>query len=199
MPTANTFQAKGKRNGFPYCLEKKDVSDFAFVEPLTLDQAMNIWWNIYSLSGSAISTDYEEECPIPNLASKPIDRSCKFAISNSEFTGRTSIKVSTSVAVKMYNGDTEDENNFIGYGLGSSDFISSVHSMVFLQAQSFVGVSELGIASFHKTDDSGTSTLFGTISYSTVTLAGLPFVQMTRQQGTASSVSLSSVELYTYS
>tara|TARA_R110000803_G_C11818485_1_gene301626 strand:+ start:16 stop:633 length:618 start_codon:yes stop_codon:yes gene_type:complete len=205
MPTATTFQAKGRRNGFPYCLEKKDVSEYAFVEPLTLDEAMNIWWNIYSLSGSATSDDFAQESPIPKLEeddfekpAAPINRSCNLSLTKSESTSQTRIKISTSTVVKMYNGDKNDENNFIGYGIGSSDAISEEHSMVFLKANSFFGLSELGIQSFQKIDNSGDSGLLGTIKYSTVTLANLPFVQYERQKGTGSSVSLSSVELYTY-
>lgn len=205
MPTADSFIALGRGNGFPYCLGKRDVSGYAFVEPLTLNQAMNIWWNIYSLSGSAISTDFGQQSPIPNLEedafgkpAAPINRSCNVAHTQYASTSQTLIKISTSTVVKMYDGNTDNENNFIGYGIGSSDLISEVHSMVYLKANSFFGGSELGIQSFHKTDNSGTSNLLGTISYSTVTLADALFVQYERQKGTGSSVSLSSVELYTY-
>ena len=203
MPTADSFTALGRGNGFPFCLTKKDVSGYAFVEPLTLQQVMNWRWNLYSASGLAISSDHGQQSSLPTLDTEPKNRACGFLDGQQNSTSQTRAKISTlGIGInKLYNGNTDNENNFIGYGIGSGDNISGVHNIIYLKAQSFTGFSELGIQSFSKIDTSGTSILFGTITFSTITLAGIPFVQYKRHQpssGTGSSVSLDSAELYTY-
>jgi len=197
MPTATEFTALGAGNGFPFCLAKVDVSDYAFKEPLTLSQATSYFWNIESASATAISSDFGESSTPPTL-SEPLERVCgsKSEINSSS---RTSIKVSTSGVILMYDGIVTNEENFMGYGIGSgSGNISSIHSAVFARAESFFGLSEVGIMSFQRIDNSGTSGLFGTIAYSTVTLGGVPFVKYTRQQGTGSSADITGLDFYTY-
>lgn len=52
MPTATSFQTRGRRNGFPFCIEEKlDVSSYDAVQPLTLAQAMKIYWNLHGAVG----------------------------------------------------------------------------------------------------------------------------------------------------
>ncbi len=52
MPTADTFTALGRGNGFPFCIDEKlDVSSYDAVQPLTLAQAMKIYWNLHGAVG----------------------------------------------------------------------------------------------------------------------------------------------------
>jgi hypothetical protein len=52
MPTADPFTALGKGNGFPFCIDEKlDVSSYDAVQPLTLAQAMKIYWNLHGATG----------------------------------------------------------------------------------------------------------------------------------------------------
>ena len=72
MPTATTFQAKGRRNGFPSCLGKVDVSVYDHwvtlggtekgntatesEKSLSLVNAMKLYWNLYSATASFTAT-----------------------------------------------------------------------------------------------------------------------------------------------
>ena len=52
MPTADSFTALGRGNGFPFCIDEKlDVSSYDAVQPLTLAQAMKIYWNLHGAVG----------------------------------------------------------------------------------------------------------------------------------------------------
>ena len=72
MPTTTTFQAKGKRNGFPSCLGKVDVSVYDHwvtlggtrkgntatesEKNLSLVNAMRVFWNLHSATASFTAT-----------------------------------------------------------------------------------------------------------------------------------------------
>tara|TARA_R110000796_G_scaffold237340_1_gene357315 strand:- start:31 stop:708 length:678 start_codon:yes stop_codon:yes gene_type:complete len=52
MPKANKFTALGKGNGFARCIDEKlNVSSYDAVQPLTLAQAMKIYWNLHGATG----------------------------------------------------------------------------------------------------------------------------------------------------
>jgi len=52
MPTAQPFAALGGGNGFLQCIDEKlNVSSYNAVQPLTLAQAMNIYWNLHGATG----------------------------------------------------------------------------------------------------------------------------------------------------
>ena len=138
MPTANSFTALGGGNGFSRCLGKKDVSFYDHVVPLTLNQATQYYWLFYRLEHSAsasqsgssafdgsVSSSFVE--PVFGTGGKnnePYKRVC------SGFGGFFDLlakdNFSTIVAQvyvlisRLYNGDTDDENNFIGYGIENS-------------------------------------------------------------------------------
>jgi len=175
MPTATSFTALGRGNGFPFCPAKVNVSTYANWITLggvssgsasesqineSLVNAMKLWWNLYSMTGSfscALTNSQEGSISISKTdhelilkrngesdALTPIQRSCRgtepFAyVSNlsSIFTdeevtysgdgsgSRTQqvegnlIIGSASFIVRMYNGSTDDEDNFVGYGARS--------------------------------------------------------------------------------
>jgi hypothetical protein len=52
MPTAQPFAALGGGNGFARCIDEKlNVSSYDAVQPLTLAQAMKIYWNLHGATG----------------------------------------------------------------------------------------------------------------------------------------------------
>ena len=67
MPTATSFIALGRGNGFPFCVTKKDVSGFTNWITLggvssgsasesqvnkSFENAMKLWWNLNSITAS---------------------------------------------------------------------------------------------------------------------------------------------------
>lgn len=170
MPTATSFTALGRGNGFPFCPTKVDVSGFTNWITLggstsrnppaseinqSLENAMKLWWNLYSMTGSfSCALTNSEKGNISVSATNhelilkrsgesdslvPIQRACRGTetsafVSNlsSTFTdkeetddgaGGRDQKVegnliigSANFIVRMYNGSTDDEDNFVGYG-----------------------------------------------------------------------------------
>ncbi len=172
MPFADKFTALGRGNGFPTCLQKVDVSEYDYwvtlggtqkgssasesEKQLSLANAMQIFWNLYGVNGTA-STEYtfESNGGVPvslvvndaNVFSSsvssdfpaPVDRVCaglvpnksaRFQNSEEEVLvgGFSGIVADPELIVRMYNGDTSDEDNFVGYGCAA---LTSVTAEVF--------------------------------------------------------------------
>tara|TARA_R110000787_G_scaffold72699_2_gene162112 strand:+ start:266 stop:1159 length:894 start_codon:yes stop_codon:yes gene_type:complete len=201
MPTATSFTALGRGNGFPFCPAKVNVSTYTNWITLggvssgsaseaqineSLKNAMKLWWNLYSLTGSfscALTNSQEGGISISETdhelilkrtgesdALTPIQRACRgteipaFASNlfssfkdeeeTDDGSGGRSQKVegnltigSASFIVRMYNGSTDDEDNFVGYGarvvavVVSDLFISSpapCDALVEIQVGSFL-------------------------------------------------------------
>ena len=212
MPTATTFQAKGRRNGFPSCPAKVDVSEFSHWITLggvdrdtggatdekineSLKNAMQIWWNLYSSKGSfsasAISsvdgtnsvsaTDHEvilkrfignPFIPDPVIEEDPLvpfRRACfgtvrsglgPFSLfslfkerddssNNGQATGIINCG-NASLIARMYNGSTDDEDNFVGYGVSgvtsvqAEANVSTVETVVAISVGSFLMGTDFG-------------------------------------------------------
>tara|TARA_R110001592_G_scaffold201108_1_gene450163 strand:- start:341 stop:1237 length:897 start_codon:yes stop_codon:yes gene_type:complete len=179
MPTADSFTALGRGNGFPFCPSKVDVSLFSNWITLggvssgsaskaqineSLKNAMKLWWNLHFTKGSfscAVTNSEEGSISVQATghelilkrigesdALTPIQRACRGTetsafVSNLSSTfkdeketddggGGRSQKVegnltigSDSFIVRMYNGSTDDENNFVGYGARTTDLVLS--------------------------------------------------------------------------
>jgi len=89
MPTADSFIALGRGNGFPFCAPKQDVSGFTNWITLggvssgsasgsqineSLVNAMKLWWNLNSITGSfsASTTDSEENDLLVSATDKEV-------------------------------------------------------------------------------------------------------------------------------
>jgi len=163
MPTATTFQAKGRRNGFPSCLGKVDVSVYDHwvtlggtekgntatesEKSLSLVNAMKLYWNLHSASSSSNSNiSYSSEDFSFNftknssatfaISPTPRKRTCEFqAATPSAFAASfTEAELDESggascgssgrwasfgslTLVRMYDGSTGNQSNFVGYGV----------------------------------------------------------------------------------
>lgn len=165
MPTATQFNALGKGNGFPFCLDKIDVSGYDYWTTLggfkkgdggspsqaqidlSLRSAMKLWWNIAGLDvtisaslDAGVPGSISSEIIDPAFASigEPETRVCEFEIDESfsdedeldfgsfgviaRTRANASFAASESSIVRMYNGSTDDEVNFVGLGIDSSLF-----------------------------------------------------------------------------
>ena len=177
MSIATSFSTKGLRNGFPFCLTKRDVSNLNFWITLSgykktdadasidvtesqihtsLVNAMRLWWNSNSINASASaqrSFEYLDASNYPNSdtesdatsvssgsygvvqpdqstgpAIEPVERACGVSngfIQADDSDGSPSDPTNCNFLsiieiVRMYNGSTSNENNFIGYGFDRS-------------------------------------------------------------------------------
>ena len=176
MPTADSFTALGKGNGFPFCLPAVNVNDSPDGTPyeywitlggtkkggdsptqaeidLSLANAMKLFWNYngHTFTRTNIRNDIlrsyidltldvdEDEYRTPSQGSftkpfpfpaEPRSRVCAsdgwtnsddtplFYYSVGNQTGQMQLRTTMSV-VKLYEGSTGDENNFLGYGIQS--------------------------------------------------------------------------------
>lgn len=168
---AKEFFALTRDSGFPYCLEKIDVSEYDYWitlsghkkgDGLVSEQsirdshklAMELFWNLYSVEaegysdlsfsvtgGGSFSTEALFDKKVPTEA-EPRDRICSTSIgaSDSEIDEERScyefdpdppyeectnyidygsaVGVSYEIhVVRMYDGETSEETNFVGYGV----------------------------------------------------------------------------------
>jgi len=196
MPTADSFTALGRGNGFPFCTAKVDLTsgvtsstdgsvgaaDFwvtlggvssgtasqAQID-LSLNNAMKLYWNQYSITAGNLSasssgqssfalsrsseiqennkeaiyqktisgeqSDYvpiERACNNPEIQSRSMgfsdrhedetgDRISPLNFSSVSISGRLGIGFGDSIC-RMYNGSTDDESNFVGYGVNNIFF-----------------------------------------------------------------------------
>lgn len=131
MPETTKFTALGKGNGFNQCVEKLDINttDQGGVHAystMTFKQAMKIHWLWYgvtcdvtvgaaSVSGASYLTD--------NPDWKPYNVVCdadRYAASYDEDSGDSVlIEMANPIVYRLYDGDTTDEANFLGYGVSS--------------------------------------------------------------------------------
>tara|TARA_R110002050_G_scaffold266761_1_gene408180 strand:+ start:195 stop:989 length:795 start_codon:yes stop_codon:yes gene_type:complete len=160
MPTADSFAALGKGNGFSFFLGKVNVSNYARwitlggtqkgntptnseIETSFLN-AVKIFWNTNQPAGSPntskggglgsiiIRTEGSTGDPL-----QPIDRACRSGgavYSDSGTSGDEKFSSSFSMGAeinltifRMYDGPTDDEDNFVGYGWSGIQFDATVN------------------------------------------------------------------------
>ena len=158
MPDAEKFTALGAGNGFNSCLSKRNVlsspnQEEEYFKWTTLSgfnkdsegmptpesinesyvKAMAMFWNIYSLKGSADSVNVGDDDTIYSASVtdtetdiKPDEQACNDVNDYEEYdSDEDDFFIYTAEAlmgwrlkpVKLYKGVTTDEANFIGYGL----------------------------------------------------------------------------------
>ena len=147
MPNAQDFKAIGRGNGFSYCPQKVNVSSYnswctlsghtsgpASQESInaSLKAAMQLHWNSNLLVGSASYTfsDSDGNSATASVSdTKPVvetprERVCKSQVGTGKIgsgtpgIGGASANAALSFKiVRMYNGSTSDEGNFVGYGV----------------------------------------------------------------------------------
>jgi len=137
MPLAEKFSTLGLYNGFPSCLGKLDVANAFLYAPLTLEQVSALYYNLVAakgtatLSGDDISLAVEdtglildsESTEDPKEEMLPQKRVCGRSAGAGKYDFGDQIYYRVSVEVKlplvffkMYEGSTDFESNFIGYG-----------------------------------------------------------------------------------
>ena len=257
MPTATSFTALGRGNGFPLCLEKVDVSGYDRWTTLggvskespsptdakistSLVNAMKLYWNLYSVKGTCsvsgsnnvetISASVDEVVADFNAVNglKPNERACGPGVPGTEDSeededlgslGNLHIaKAKLSIGIefefmRFYDGETTDENNFIGYGFESFNgdpFVpgggESAAFMNFTASARYTDTEDrIG-------NDAGAYDCIGSVveeedtdwTYSYVTISEIPFVRATFNyfQGFSPEptreATIDSIDFYTY-
>ena len=141
MPVAEPFSFKGLGNGFPMvCLSSVDVLEegWFLYAPLTINQVLALYYNLAEAKGTATlsnppslnlevedtglildstSTEDPKEELLPHKRVCGVDGSEVKVDSGDQIFYRVSVEVKLPrVFFKMYEGPTDDEANFIGYG-----------------------------------------------------------------------------------
>lgn len=149
MPEAEPFSTRGKiGSGIRSCISSVDVSDYYLTAPLTLAQLSSLYWNSYSLSGTASlfraagedpESDPEIDIEVTTVGDdaeelileEPKSRVCSGVSSllyeafppSNLYAVTLDIRSAWGV-FKMYDGLVTDEANFIGYGIEEGSFIA---------------------------------------------------------------------------
>ena len=184
-PTFSPFTTLGVGNGFRACLNKVDVSVYEAYNPMTLEQACNLYWLLWGISGEASATDGVETIEINEVNIdndkiggpsnyEPKDRLCNGTVvtaRDTDINGGDSLIADIQLyakrgAVRMYDGVTTDEANFIGYGIAQR--LALVNATV--EDGGDIGYSEIQLYSYAD-GDAGAF-----IEVGNVTISGIPFV-----------------------
>ena len=191
-PIAEPFTALGVGNGFPFCLDKLDVSGFDLVNGMTLQQAMQWYWRVQALWGSA-TAHWEESSTVIVSASAtdavsstpPMGRVCAFSgflnstTDSTEFSSASATLAVRRVPIlnslgtplyRLYDGPTTNEDNFTdSYGFSEAARVSA-----FIRDDDF-GIFEearVSLLSFRQNaSDQG-----GQSDFAARDVGGLPFV-----------------------
>jgi hypothetical protein len=146
MPVAEPFSTRGLGNGLPFCIRKIDVSGYTYVAPMTLDQAVNLYYNLsgFNFTDGGFQGTYTDEVnpensgntdfttapsghgevttenPFDDDFSEPKERVCGFG-ENIYWNvdgqfANAQARVLDSPIFKLYDGDIDDESNHLGYG-----------------------------------------------------------------------------------
>lgn len=230
MPTATPFTALGAGNGFPFCLPKVDVSDYTYCNALTFAQAMKFYWNSYSFTMSAAVnyTGFTQSVSNPTVDNRSYnaidqnpagytvgDREPSKRICSTSTTGKSYLKKEdsnqydavgvlfypTPTIEKLYNGATDNESKFIGYGFngkvadaytsrdGPEYMADDARTMLF----SYAELSSDPIGWWF-----GWSIQADPDTVSTVTIDGIPFIKADWSQQYGGQTSITGVNFYTY-
>ncbi len=140
MPVAQPFTTDGVFTGMPDCFEKVDVSGFDFWTTASgfnkdsggtptqsqIDQSLQLvgklFWNLYRIT--CITGDLDVPSSVETevvVGNEPVERVCSGSFVSvgdaMPYYGNIDLTLNTGFA-RFYNGSTDDEANFIGYGQG---------------------------------------------------------------------------------
>ena len=226
MPTATSFNALGRGNGFPFCLNKLDVSGYDLHTAWDLQTASNIYWNLNGIIGFFNFRSVESpsvDIPISNVrfgdqieydqdsgsevsdtsdysTVTPLQRVCTDRRDGQKNTGgngfndfQISCSLQAQAIFKYYDGNTEDESNFVGYGLNVNNPSIPLGFAYGFAVDAFVKFKHTFITTAYKSADYPPYSPSGSI----VTIDNVDFVKVTI--GTGAGSDITGLDFYTYS
>ena len=211
MPTADSFTALGRANGFPYCLSKVDVSGSDYwttlggtqkggtatesEKNLSIVNAMKIVWNFESIDFTLSSNTSGGSKSISSLddsGKEPKERLCDPGISDRKTeTGSGNSLVANYDDIpglgfsRFYDGSTSDENNYVGVGMAPSLDASSPPPLFDISGSAStarIAYRLSGVGVEPNQLFSGTNI---TLETGYVTISGLPFVYEVGAKGSS--------------
>lgn len=202
MPTATPFTALGRGNGFATCPIKIDVNDrgdgnpyFAY-KALTLADAMKLYWNLASVTAAASAPRDDGGALFASLTSSNVLKQPRLRVCGGDYVGAgetdgfSSVGVSVGIPniLRLYDGSTSDEDNFLGYGIG--DIASAGVDYVLSE---FIDIIYTGLHAY----DRGLS--FKPFTVTDVTVGGVTILKLEAVDNAENiSASISGVDFYTY-
>lgn len=234
MPVATPFNALGAGNGFTGCPIKVDVSQYTYYNTMTLEQAMSFFWNSYSVTmGATLSATLPEvfngNVSNPTVDDRlfngadqnppgysvgdrePVERVCS-SIGSAYKREEDSINFHAvqvtfygkPTPVRMYNGDTSNEANFVGYGLDGPTLSGEIAIAESGEDGGTVG-SRTSLFSFAELSSdpfwwSSFTVMGAPDTVTNVTIGGIPFVkaEWTSFASPSQSTAITGIDLYTY-
>ncbi len=211
MPTADSFTALGRANGFPYCLSKVDVSGSDYwttlggtqkggtatesQKNLSIVNAMKIVWNFESIDFTLSSNTSGGSKSISSLddnGTKPKERLCNPGISDRKTeTGSGNSLVAeyndipTFTFSRFYNGSTSDENNYVGVGMAPSLDASSPPPLFDISGSASSANIAYRLSGVGVEPNQLLSGTHVTLETGYVTISGLPFVYEVAAKGSS--------------
>jgi hypothetical protein len=226
MPTADSFSALGKGNGFPFCLNKVDVSSAIDYIAWDLPTAMNVYWNLHKFNvnvstdnlsisevgiGDDIDDDYDHsdrEAHEPHF--RTCDRVQRFEwddpnggidVKGEVYLSQTSPSETVNAYIDLhiaalYDGSVNDPDNFVGYGIDNSTNSIDDSPIGVFATNPSDRFTDTRLISYYFTTAQSDG---GTWSVSTDTLGGVDFLKATVTYANSGQVAdFSGADFYTY-
>jgi hypothetical protein len=189
MLTAEKFNSLGAGNGFPSCLSKVDVSAYDNVEPMTLQEAMKIFWNLASISYNVRASGDYLDISISGPSTSPMEPKDRTCVDMQRFNpvpfpdesyvetpmpdfapiyADVSFDFDSIEIKRLYDGDTTNEENFIGYGIERLCYLRAQYVDEWAAGQA---IKKVSIHNY--VDDDTDSTI------TTVSIGGVTFLKKT--------------------
>ena len=186
---AQSFTALGKGNGFPFCLTKINISNKILVNPPSLAETMNAYWNFDSVSwgGASFNPDNEPKdliCGSPSLNlgsgnagdSSP-NQGGKFTVKNAlpTFFYFNGVKYYKHGISMRFEARTLVEDSSAGERSKGSAIIVNYFSSLYTEAEDLTPYT--CIDETFQGVVVGKSASERTQSISSVTISGIPFIK----------------------
>ena len=182
MPTATSFTALGKGNGFNRCLSTSTVSSYKIINPPTFEQTVAAYWNFDSATFGTATFDPDNE-PKDLICNENANRGTERAYGSSNLATFT---VSNTIPAKC-NGDIYIHGIYFGYLAYDNIGIERDQSIISVQYSSTVASAAINTYDC-ETLTTGTTygdtysigkvtTAYKTLASTAVNISGIPFVK----------------------
>tara|TARA_R110001592_G_scaffold51361_1_gene158023 strand:+ start:244 stop:921 length:678 start_codon:yes stop_codon:yes gene_type:complete len=183
MPTATSFTALGKGNGFNRCLSSFEVTEDQIINPVTLEEAVNAYWNFDSMSfgGASFNPDNQPKDLICNESDNRgsdenyLNPKELFIVNNSfpkKYNVGDKIYYAHGISFEYSTGESGDNPE----KFTSVHYTSTVPSLNVPEASNVCSILETS-TTYGSVYTIGKSTLAFEKNVSSVTIGGLPFVK----------------------
>jgi len=182
MSTASSFRALGRGNGFNRCVSSIEVTEDKIINPITLEEAVNAYWNFDSMSFGGASFDPDNQ-PKDLICNESDNRGFdeNYLNPNELFIVTNGFPKKYNVGDKIYYAHGISFEYSTGEGGGNPEKFTSVHYTSTIAPSVPETSNVCSILDTSTTYGSvytiGKQTLAFQKITSSVTIGGLPFVK----------------------